>query len=122
MLSVDILGTKYRIEICGKNDSELQADSDGYCISARHLIGIRNFEDDADWADATEAVRKNRRDHVVRHEILHAFFFESGLGYDSMDVEHWATNEEMVDWFAAQFPKIVEAYREADCLGSEALI
>ena len=51
MLSVDILGTKYRIEICGKNDSELQADSDGYCISARHLIGIRNFEDDEDWAD-----------------------------------------------------------------------
>lgn len=36
--------------------------------------------------------------------------YESGLGYDSHDIENWAMNEEMTDWFAIQMPKIMQAY------------
>ena len=35
---------------------------------------------------------------VIRHELVHAFLFESGLSVNS-----WADNEEIVDWIAIQF-------------------
>lgn len=43
--------------------------------------------------------------------IIHAFLHESGL-----DVCSWAHNEEMVDWLAIQFPKLYEAFLQADCI------
>lgn len=48
---------------------------------------------------------------VIRHEIIHAFLHESGL-----DVCSWAHNDEMVDWFAIQFPKLYETFLQADCI------
>ena len=50
---------------------------------------------------------------VLRHEIIHAFLYESGLSCNSQETTAWAANEEMVDWFAIQGPKIVRAWREA---------
>lgn len=52
-------------------------------------------------------IRKNKR-----HEIIHAFLFESGLAENS----EWAQNEEMVDFFAIQFPKLMEAFKNADAI------
>jgi predicted SprT family Zn-dependent metalloprotease len=53
---------------------------------------------------------------VIRHEIIHAFLIESGLNNNSMKVEYWAQNEEMVDWIAYQFPKISMVFKEIGCL------
>ena len=54
---------------------------------------------------------------VTRHEIVHAFFLESGLHGNSLHCEEpWATNEEMVDWFAFQGAKIYKAWEEANAL------
>ena len=53
---------------------------------------------------------------ILRHEIIHAFLFESGLAENSATSESWATNEEMVDFFAIQFPKILSIYEELQCL------
>ncbi len=47
-----------------------------------------------------------------RHEIIHAFLFESGLAENS----EWAQNEEMVDFFAIQFPKLMEVFKNADAI------
>jgi hypothetical protein len=47
----------------------------------------------------------------MRHELVHAFLFESGLHNDS-----WAANEAAVDWIANQFPKILKAFQEAGCI------
>ena len=50
---------------------------------------------------------------TLRHEILHAFLFESGLDAGSIATYGpWANNEEMVDWFAIQSPKIFKVYSE----------
>lgn len=49
---------------------------------------------------------------VLRHEILHAYLFESGLRENSNEINSWAMNEEMIDWFALQFPKILKTYKE----------
>ena len=48
----------------------------------------------------------------LRHEIIHAFLFESGLAENS----EWAQNEEMVDWIAKQGPKLIKAWQEAGAL------
>ena len=44
--------------------------------------------------------------------FTHAFLYESGLAENSA----WAQEEEMVDWFAKQFPKLAVAFREVDAL------
>jgi uncharacterized membrane protein len=58
---------------------------------------------------ASQAVDQKR---ILRHEIIHAFLFESGLADDSNSADAWAVNEEMVDWFARQAPKIYKVYKE----------
>ena len=52
----------------------------------------------------------------LRHEVLHAFLFESGLSETAGFSGCWATNEEMVDWFAIQSPKIFEVFSELDLI------
>lgn len=49
---------------------------------------------------------------VLRHEIVHAFLFESGIDSSS----EWARNEEIVDWIALQFPKLLDAFKETECI------
>lgn len=61
--------------------------------------------------DMEEYVKK-----VLRHEIVHAFFFESGLHECSGQAEAWASNETMVDWIARQGPKIYKAWEEVGAL------
>lgn len=39
------------------------------------------------------------------------FLFESGL-----DSESWGRNEEIVDWIANQFPKMMKAFDEVNAL------
>ena len=38
---------------------------------------------------------------TIRHELIHGFLFESGLHGSS-----WSHNEDIIDWFANQIPKI----------------
>lgn len=51
-----------------------------------------------------------------RHEIMHAFLYESGLDGQSCNVDCWAKNEEMIDWFALQSKKIFKAFKKAGAL------
>ena len=53
---------------------------------------------------------------VLRHEIVHAFLLESGLGECAWESQTLASNEEMVDWFARHGPKIYKAWKEAACV------
>ena len=49
---------------------------------------------------------------ILRHELIHAFAFESGLAQDST----WADNDEMTDWIAHQFPKMLTAFKVVGAL------
>lgn len=59
---------------------------------------------------------KDFKNKVIRHEIVHAFLYESGLCENSHNVSAWAQNEEMVDWFAIQSPKIFELYKKLNVI------
>lgn len=110
---VNILGTQYSIEERSESEDKLLQDCDGYCDWTMKLIVIVG-DFNGTLGDAGCYIRK-----VLRHEIVHAFALESGLHECSGSTEAWARNEEMVDWFARQGPKIYAAWEEAGALESE---
>lgn len=100
-MKVDVLGTKYKIIKHNKNNPIRINGCDGYCDYTVKEIHIAEMED-YEWADI-----KGHANKVIRHELVHAFLYESGL-----DVESWARNEELVDWMAIQIPKVANKYNE----------
>lgn len=114
---VNILGTEYNIIF--KNDKEVCADMEceigecgGYCNGFLHEIVIANLDSCID----SEMAKNNLKKTNMRHEIIHAFLNESGLGNNANSSDCWAKNEEMVDWFAIQSPKIFKVFQELDIL------
>ena len=66
-----------------------------------------------DYKEHTEEDLKAIEKETLRHELIHAFLNESGLSYSSLNYSSaWAKNEEMIDFFAIQFPKIVKVFKE----------
>lgn len=109
---VNILGTEYSIVFRNKEDDEVLKDSSGYCDFTVKLIVVANKPKDNDYLDYGRYQMK-----VLRHEIIHAFLLESGLDNNSNVFEEaWARNEEMIDFFAIQSPKLMNAFIEAGCL------
>lgn len=109
--TVHILGTEYKILIIEEGDYRFDRDADGWMDPQVKEILIYNYKQDAISVKDLVAYQKK----VIRHEIIHAFLYESGLWQNAYGSKCWAQNEEMVDWMAIQFPKIQSAYKEADC-------
>jgi len=94
--TINVLGTPYEIyELTASEDEQLKH-NDAYTNRRLKIIVI----------DKNNS--KLSKQQLLAHEIIHAFLFESGLDSQS----DWATNEEMVDWFALQLPKINKAIKE----------
>lgn len=114
MKKICILGTEYEIIETDEETENRLKKVWGFCDFNTKQIYINN-----DVTKETEDSCKNLqyfRKKVIRHEILHAFLYESGLKENSEDVRAWAEHEEMVDWFAIQIPKIVEVYKQLNIL------
>ena len=105
---VNILGTEYTIKEQSESENKLLADCDGYTDWTVKEIVIQREITGGTLQNMEEYIKK-----VKRHEIIHAFFLESGLNECSGESSVWARNETMVDWFARQGPKIYKAWREA---------
>ena len=104
-MTVDVLGTKYTITESNKVKDDNLNNGDGYCDHSTKQIVIDTFQD----CPGSLADLKKYRQQVIRHELVHAFLFESGLGADS-----WGIKEEIVDWIAYQVPKLTEAFAKVD--------
>lgn len=109
-MQINILGTPYTIIEADRAEDEFLNDCDGYCDKTSKKIVI------------TKETKENElenfglyRNKIMRHEIIHAFLFESGLH------ENWqhqqGHDETYVDWIAAQFPKLQKCFAEAGCEG-----
>ena len=114
---INILGTEYSIifkddeEVCKEMEVGV-GECGGYCNAYSHTVVIANLNKLEDGEEVKEILRKEN----MRHEITHAFLNESGLGFNSNKSDCWAKNEEMVDWFAIQSPKIYKVFKELDLL------
>lgn len=119
--NVNVLGTVYTIETHKVSEDEYMQKNHlaGYCCEESKLIVIADMYEKEYFADMDEREQEIYRKKTLRHELIHAFLNESGLS-DSASVPagSWAKHEEMVDWFAIQFPKIQKAFEEAGCLDS----
>lgn len=96
---VDVLGTKYTLVFEQDKNNEKLKHSPGYIdTSVKKIVVQDNFEANSDNIEDLESFQER----VLCHEIIHAFLHESGLDANCT----WAFNEEVVDWFALQLPKI----------------
>lgn len=114
---VNVLGTDYEIIKKSEEEEPYLKEHDGFCSSFLKEIVILDLNKVKQWDDEPQVVRDMSMKETTRHEIVHAFFNESGLRESSNHCEKaWPKNEEMVDWIALQFPKMLKAFQETDCL------
>lgn len=106
--TINVLGTDIRVLFRERKQDKSLEECDGYFDSSESLIVVRIPEEDT----MTLGNLENYQKKVLRHEIIHAFLYESGMAHCSSIADSWATNEEMVDWLAIQIPKISKVLRE----------
>lgn len=101
---VNVLGSTYKIKFdSSKNDPDLE-ENDGYCCAYNSTIGINTNM----FNTNNPIVARSFINKVIRHEIVHAFLFESGMN----GLCEWAENETIVDWIAIQLPKLKTACKD----------
>lgn len=110
--NVSVLGTNYSVICASEKDFPRKFDDrSGEIDESTKEVFIDDFSQNEGVAHTLKIkeflIKKN-----IRHELIHAFLFESGLAENT----HWAQNEEMVDWFARQFPKMLKAFEEMDAI------
>lgn len=110
---ISVLGTKYLIKYATSEEYHELKEMDGFTDTSTNTIVVDNMQT-IEGEVGSKADLERYRNQVVRHEIIHAFLHESGLGNNTLSFSNWAVNEEMVDWFALQSPKIYMAFVEAD--------
>ena len=54
-------------------------------------------------------------DYTVKQIVVLDFGTVEKDNRSLKNFEQWARNEEMVDWFAIQWPKLSKAFKEAGC-------
>ena len=110
---VSVLGSDYYIyrNVPRSIDSYLE-DGDGYCdktIKRIVTVGRSDGDDLSDWTVYEKS--------LLRHELIHAFLYESGLdgstNWDNNGCDH---PEQMVEWLAIQAPKIFKVFQQVDAL------
>lgn len=115
MIKVDILGTTYTInkEVDEEQDSRMK-DLYGFCDYTTKEIGLA--KDILEKEDNSMTDLQSFQNKVLRHEIIHAYLYESGLNENSNKSISWAENEEMIDWIAIQSPKILKTFQQLNIL------
>mgnify|MGYP004508125839 CR=1 FL=1 len=103
-MTIDVLGTTYTIYY------KPLTDLDGYCDKTTKEIVISTKDDNCNLGNFE--IYQNK---VLRHEIIHAFMFESGLAENWEHME-LGQEETVIDWFAIQGLKIYKAWQQANCI------
>lgn len=111
----NILGSEWTVKFGTVEEYPNLEDMDGYTDSSTREIIVDDMKLQQDMPGSKKNMEEYKK-QVVRHEIIHAFLCESGLDTNSGACDNWAINEEMVDWFAIQSPKIFKAFNELELM------
>ena len=104
-MEVDILGTKYDIEFRKEvNDKKLK-NTDGYAELYTKKLIIEEVEEDDNTFEGLDKY-KNK---VIRHEIIHAMFYEAGHAAYGRD-------EGLVDSLSILVPKLLKVFKSINVL------
>lgn len=115
-MRVSVLGVSYELKYRLKSQDKALEGCDGYCDTSVKQIVVRDYteaerQDPGNLKDLDAYKRK-----CMRHELTHAFLYESGLSVNGTSPESWPACEEIVDWMAIQGPKLYAAWQRAGCL------
>lgn len=108
-MTINVLGTEYTVILETEQAEPRLEGCDGFCDETTKEIVVENYKRGQPGSKGKLEIQEQKN---IRHEIVHAFLFESGLAENS----DWAQNEEMVDWVAKQGPKLLKAWQEAGAL------
>lgn len=110
--TISVLGTEYSVEFVPRDsDSYLAGLNNGYCDHTSKRLVISSLKTlKAEFDQPIEFLKK-----IVRHEVIHAFLYESGL-QENFEHPKYGQEETIVDWMAVQFPKMLDIYKQLDCL------
>ena len=88
-MKVNVLGTDYTIRKMKRSEEPAfdEQDIDGYCDRYQHLIVYLDLDSDTKWDGEPEKTKRECEKSTIRHEIVHAFIFESGLSESSHRAE-----------------------------------
>ena len=106
--TIEVLGTTIRVQFREEKQDKALEECDGYFDASESLIVVKIPKEYGMSLGNLENYQKK----VLRHEITHAFLYESGMAHCSGTADSWAVHEEMVDWFAIQSPKIYKVFQE----------
>ncbi len=118
-MKVSILGTDYNVEVKKYDEDQIfkKLSYVAYCSGLTKRIVLCDMRTNPDWKDEPDEVIRQHRKITLRHEIVHAFFNESGLIDSSNSYgDAWTQNEEMVDWIALQGVKLYKAWQDAGAI------
>ena len=102
-MKINILGTDYDYDIVKHEDDSRLRENSGFTDTYEKAIRVA-----FDYCEGAPDSIRNINEFlakVKRHEIVHAFFFESGMS-------DWYADVSLVDWLAIQFPKLLKAFEE----------
>ena len=103
-MKVYILGTEYEVITQTEEENPKLREANGLCEMYSHKIVLRDIPEEPNCFENLDEYKKK----VLRHEVIHAFFAESGLRTNC----DYAESEELVDWIAIQFHKIQKVFEE----------
>lgn len=109
-MKINILGQTYTLEKLPFAKDPFFAQCAGYCDKSSHRIVICIDDPNCDLDDREWQIKK-----VMRHEIVHAFLFESGIA-ENFEHKQYGHEETLVDWFAIQSPKIIKVFQTVGCM------
>ena len=112
---VNILGNNYVIIFRSHNDDDELKECATYCSYHERIIVLDH--ESKTYNGKSDLYITNCVKRALRHELIHTFLDESGLFCNANAFKGpWPVNEEMVDWFALQMPKIFKVFQELDLL------
>ena len=104
-MKANVLGQDYNIII---DDTLKDSSKDGECLMYEKEIHIRAVQDMLE-KEASMSSKVTSWNETLRHELMHAFFFEAGLA-------DYCSDETLVDFIAQQFPKLHKLFDETGCM------
>lgn len=97
-IKINILGTDYKlIEEMPKN---IPYNADGHISYTNKIINLDK--------DILKNNSLRYKKCVLRHEIIHGYFNESGL-------PKYSNDDELVEFLAMQLPKMIETFKKSRC-------
>ena len=105
LAEAEILGATYTIKQVTEQEEPRIEGASGFTDWTTKTIALAKPDPESDLGNYVAYANK-----VLRHEVIHAFLYESGLHeYATFDDVHF---EQMVDFFAIQAPKIQKVFQK----------